>query len=84
MKTTLNLPDGLVQTIKMRAVLNKRTLQDTIAELLIIGLAHSDESASPPVRRVSLPILKGGVPIKQLSPAEISQLLDDQEFRDLN
>ena len=39
MKTTLDLPDALVNEIKLRAAQDGRELKDTVAELLSRGLA---------------------------------------------
>jgi plasmid stability protein len=38
MKTTLDLPDDLVREVKLRAVLQRRTVKDLVAELLRQGL----------------------------------------------
>lgn len=84
MKTTLNLPDSLVQTIKMRALMKRETLQNTISELLLIGLAHADVSDERPISKVQLPIFKGRVTPSQLSPAQLNELLTEQELDDLS
>jgi plasmid stability protein len=41
MKTTLDLPEGLVKQIKIRAVREGHKLKDTMAELLRRGLASA-------------------------------------------
>jgi len=41
MKTTLELPDALLQRIKLRAVHRRRKLKDEIASLLEAGLAQA-------------------------------------------
>ena len=51
MKTTIELPDELARRVKMRAVQQDQKLEDTIAQLLEIGLAHAperDSSNCPP------------------------------------
>jgi hypothetical protein len=58
-KTTLELPDALMQQVKLRAVRRHQKLKDVIAQLLELGMASSPESgrslrAPKPVR------LKGG------------------------
>jgi plasmid stability protein len=55
-KTTLNLPDALLQRIKLRAVHRKRKLKDEIAALLEAGLAHAPapEARRKPPRPVRL------------------------------
>lgn len=56
MKTTLELPDALLQRIKLRAVHRKRRLKDEVAALLEAGLAHAPRSEAPrkPPRPVRL------------------------------
>ena len=57
MKTTLDLPDDLMQEVKLRAVNQQKKLKDTIAELLRRGMAAENKEQSklpPPVK------LKGG------------------------
>ena len=39
MKTTLDLPDDLMRTVKIRAVHEQKKLKDTIAELIRKGIA---------------------------------------------
>ena len=39
MKTTLELPDGLMQRVRFRAVHRNRMLKDAIAQLLELGMA---------------------------------------------
>ena len=60
MKTTLELPDGLMQRVKLRAVRRNQKLKDAIAQLLELGMA-----ASPDVKKLPVapkPVrLKGGL-----------------------
>lgn len=51
MKTTLDLPDELVREMKLRAVIQGRTLRDLAADLLRqgLGLSLSKAIALPPV-----------------------------------
>jgi hypothetical protein len=48
MKTTLELPDGLMQRVKLRAVHRNQKLKDAIAQLLELGMAASPEADKPP------------------------------------
>ncbi len=62
MKTTLEIPDKLMQRIKLRAVRRNLKLKDAVAQLLEIGLsasadAEQSRAAPKPVR------LKGVGPI---------------------
>jgi hypothetical protein len=62
MKTTLELPDALLQRIKLRAVHRKRKLKDEIAALLEAGLAHAPAPEAP--RRAPRPVrLRGRRPV---------------------
>ena len=56
MKTTLELPDALLQRVKLRAVHRKRKLKDEIAHLLEAGLAqaHAPETPRKPQKPVRL------------------------------
>ncbi len=47
MKTTLELPDGLMRRIKLRAVHRNRKLKDEIAQLLEMGLASAPDPEPP-------------------------------------
>lgn len=66
MKTTLDLPDDLLREMKLRAVMQGRTLRDLVADFLRLGLgmAASRPAAPPPGSRVEigvdgLPIIRG-------------------------
>ena len=57
-KTTLELPDALMQQVKLRAVRRHQKLKDVIAQLLELGMAASPEVDRP---RAPKPVrLKGG------------------------
>jgi hypothetical protein len=59
MKTTLELPDGLMQRVKLRAVHRNQKLKDVIAQLLEIGMAASPDAEKK--LRVPKPVrLNGG------------------------
>jgi hypothetical protein len=59
MKTTLELPDGLMQRVKLRAVHRNQKLKDAIAQLLELGMAASPEAEKLP--RAPKPVrLKSG------------------------
>lgn len=87
MKTTLDLPDELMKSIKLRAVEENRTLTDLIAELLRRGLA--DEGAEPgEVRnRVTLPLVHvahAARPDEDLTPERVANILLMQEAESHN
>jgi len=47
MKTTFDLPEELVQEVKLRAVMQRRTVKDLVAELLYLGLGMPLPGSSP-------------------------------------
>lgn len=51
MRTTLDLPDGLMREVKIRAAQRDQKLKEVVEELLRLGLgqAESKQSASPAV-----------------------------------
>lgn len=85
MKTTLNLPDDLMRTVKMRALLENKTLQETIAELLRRGLGETGQSSLSASTRVRLPLVDcvhEAIPGYELTPERSAQALLDQEAHD--
>lgn len=80
MKTTLNLPDGLMREIKLRAVQENRTMQDLIAELLQRALREP-----PPTERrhrVQFPLVLCGPaasPEQEMTPERVAQVLANEE-----
>jgi len=81
MKTTLDLPDDLMQDIKIRAVKEKRKLKDAMADLLRRGLSQKTEP--PKVRnRVVLPLVRcahKARPDEELLPERVAKVLLDEE-----
>jgi hypothetical protein len=58
MKTTLELPDGLMRRVKLRAVHRGQKLKEAVAQLLELGIAADGEPNPPP--RMPTPVkLKG-------------------------
>lgn len=58
-KTTLELPDALMQQVKLRAVRRHQKLKDVVAQLLELGMAASPE-VGPPLRAPKPVRLKAG------------------------
>jgi len=83
MKTTLELPDDLMRTVKIRAVQENRKLKDLVAELLRRGLEQPRETRT--VRhRVRLPLIEGGhsaKPGEEITPERAAEILLDQEVQ---
>jgi plasmid stability protein len=69
MKTTLDLPDELIRDVKLRAVVQGRTVKDLVAEFLRQGLG-----LAPVGRREKLPtsktveIREDGLPVIRCRP----------------
>lgn len=82
MKTTLDLPDDLMRALKMRAVEERRTLKDLIADLLRRGLAQEPD-APPTIRlRVQLPLIQcahEARPGEEMTPERVAEVLLEEE-----
>lgn len=70
MKTTIDLPDELVRDVKIRAVIEGRTVKALVASLLREGLGRA--SSITPHRRLrssqSVTFDKNGVPVIRCAP----------------
>ena len=84
MKTTLELPDELIRAVKLRAVMQGRTLKELVAEFLRLGLGMGPQSApaspSPDsmvaIGQDGLPLIRctTNAPASRMSAAELLQL----------
>lgn len=82
MKTTLDLPDELMKSVKLRAVEENRTLTDLIAELLRRGLAETSTTPGAIRHRVKLPLVYGAHPAEpgeEMTPERVADILLAQE-----
>ena len=61
MKTTLELPDGLMQRVKLRAVHRNQKLKEAVAQLLELGMAASPDAGELP--RAPKPVRPNGGPL---------------------
>ncbi len=87
MKTTLDLPDDLVREMKLRALMQGRTLRDLAADFLRQGLGGAvPRQAAAPAQDVpfelsadGIPIFRGGpnAPASQMSLPQLLQLEQD-------
>lgn len=80
MKTTLDLPDELMRSIKVKAAREDRKLKDVIADLLQRALEN--EPPSKRGHRVKLPLIRGGHPAppgEELTAERIADILLEQE-----
>lgn len=64
MKTTLDLPDELIREVKLRAVIQGRTLRDLVADFLRQGLGMATpKSPEPPPSDSMVEVVPGGLPV---------------------
>lgn len=88
MKTTLDLPDDLVRTVKVRAAQSNRRLKDVVAELLEKGLRtpptqprqkfDTPRADQPEIsKETGLPLICGpeDAPIASMSTEAVYQLI---------
>jgi plasmid stability protein len=69
MKTTLDLPDELIRQVKLRAVVQRRTVKDLVAEFLRQGLGMaSPEQAAPLAADSMVQIDPSGLPVIKCRP----------------
>lgn len=47
MKTTIDLPDELVREVKLRALMQGRTLRDVVADFIRQGLGQGPDKSAP-------------------------------------
>lgn len=86
MKTTIDIPEDLVRTMKMRAVQERRKFKDVATEIFRRGLSVPDEAAVRSVRRrVKLPLIIAphGAAKFALSADDIDKLLMDDEVKSI-
>lgn len=84
MKTTLDLPDELIRAVKLRAVMQRRTLKDLVADFLRqgLGIAPPARPATPPADSMieigpeGLPVVRcqAEAPATRMGAPELLQL----------
>jgi len=88
MKTTLNLPDALVRRLELRAVRDRRKVNDVAAEILRAALAPRARrrSEKPAVvikdRKTGLPVIqcrRAAPRGRELTPDRVAEILASQE-----
>jgi plasmid stability protein len=78
MKTTLDLPDELMRTVKVRAAEENRKLKDVIADLLRRGLSAESRGAPGSQNHVELPLVQCAHPAaagEEITPDRAAELL---------
>jgi hypothetical protein len=84
-KITVDLPDELIQTIKLRAVQERRKLKDMVADLLRRGLAAESGQPAAVRERVRLPLVlcaHPADPSEEVTADRAAQILLDEEARE--
>ena len=82
MKTTRELPDDLMRTIKIRAVEENRKLKDTIVDLLRRGLSQEPFEPTSVRNRVRLPLVRcahEALPGEEMTPERVAEVLLEEE-----
>lgn len=77
MKTTVELPDGLMRALKVRAAEEGRRLKDVMADAVRRGLAEPAPAATARAR-VQLPIVhchKAASPEEEMTPERTAEVL---------
>ena len=69
MKTTLDLPDELIREVKLRAVIQGRTLRDVVADFLRQGLGMAAPQPAKPLSASSMVTVgQSGLPTIRCQP----------------
>ena len=69
MKTTFDLPDELIREVKLRAVVQRRTVKDLVAEFIRDGLGMAPPGrVSAPAAGSLLKIGEEGLPVIRCNP----------------
>lgn len=76
MKTTLDLPDDLVQELKLRSVHERRKMKDIAAEALRRGMMAGENSPQPRRKSIKLPLFESGpdAPATKMTAEELIAL----------
>ena len=82
MKTTLDLTDELIREVKLRAVAQRRTVKDLVAEFLRQGLGIAPQAPAPPAGSMveigpkGLPVIRcrSKAPATRMSAKKLLQL----------
>jgi len=84
MKTTLDLPDELMRTVRIRAVRENRKLKDLVADLLRRGLDETPTGVGQDRHRVRLPLVPcahTARPSDEMTPGRVATILAEDEAR---
>lgn len=86
MKATFDLPDDLLREVKLRAVIQRRTARDIVAEFIRQGLGmETRQNAQPPAAGSMVEINEFGLPVFRCRPSapatkmSVEQLLEIEQ-----
>ncbi|MFZ4774133.1 MAG: hypothetical protein ACOYM3_02140 [Terrimicrobiaceae bacterium] len=90
MKTTMDLPDELIREVKLRAVVQRRTVKDLVAEFLRQGLGMETIGQKPlsshlvEIGENGLPVFRCqlNAPAARMTPEELLRLEQDSQARE--
>jgi hypothetical protein len=87
MKTTLDLPQDLMQDIKILAVKENRKLKDAIADLLRRGLSQKNAEPTTTCPRIKLPLVQcahEARPGEEMTPERVARALLEEGLETQN
>ena len=82
MKTTVELPDELMRTVKVQAAKAGRKLKDVMAELIRAGLSREPVGVGATHRQVRLPLVncaREARPGQEMTPDGVAEVLAQEE-----
>lgn len=83
MKTTLDIPDEIMRTAKIRAAEEGRKLKDVVAEALRTGLAFTPPTVDGPKQIDTVSDPKTGLPVVAATAQAVGSSFSRQEITDL-
>lgn len=84
MKTTLDLPDESIHAVKLRAVMQRRTVKDLVAEFLRQGLGiAAPAQLAPPASDSMIEIGQEGLPLVRCQSGAAATRMSAQELLQL-
>jgi hypothetical protein len=81
MRTTIDLPENLYRTLKVRAGMSGLTLRELVQQLIEKGLSSPRGAMASPIRHAPPPVIipYRGMPIPAVSRAEIARMDEEED-----
>ncbi len=81
MRTTIDLPENLYRTLKVRAGMSGLTLRELVQQLIEKGLSSPRGAMASPNRHAPPPVIipYRGMPIPAVSRAEIARMDEEED-----